>query len=211
MVSRSAKAEAAAGPPDRRPPGRRPPGRRPPGRRPPELVEETVLVGQVLRPHGLYGEVKIVVLSDVAERFEPGRELWLTAPARAPLRVRINDFRPGTGGALLRLEGWHTREQAESLRGCRLEVGLSEVPEAPEGLFYHHQLIGCGCADELLGELGEVVAVVEDGGGELLEIERPDGHRLLVPFVAAYAIDVDVAGRRIGLRLPPGLLEACES
>jgi len=189
MVSRSAKAEASAGPPD--------------------LVEETVLVGRVLRPHGLDGEVKIEVLSDVAERFDPGRELWLTAPSRAPRRVRIDSFRAGS--ALLRLAGWRTREQAETLRGSRLEVGLSESPEAPEGLFYHHQLIGCACSDELRGELGEVVGVLEDGGGELLEIERPGGRRLLVPFVEALVIGVDVAGRRIGLRLPPGLLEACES
>jgi 16S rRNA processing protein RimM len=187
MVSRSARAEAA---------------------RPPEPVEETLLVARVVRPHGLRGEVRIEILSDVEGRFDPGCELWLTAAARVPRRVRIASFREA---GLLRLEGFETREQAETLRGHRLEVGLSEVPEAPAGLFWHHQLIGCGCADERDGELGEVVDVVEDGGGELLEIERPGGRRVLVPFVEAVVIDVDVAGRRISLRLPPGLLEACES
>ncbi len=204
MVSRSGKAEVAGFPGGR-------PRRRRTGRRPPELREETVLVGRILRPHGLRGEVKIEVLSDVPERFDPGRELWLSAPAARPRRVRIDSFRAGSGGALLGLEGCHTREQAEDLRGSRLEVGLSEVPEAPEGLFYHHQLIGCGCVDELRGELGEVVNVVEDGGGQLLEIERSAGRRLLVPFVEAIAVEVDVAERRIVMRLPAGLLEACES
>ena len=199
MASRSARAEPAAGPPERKAAGSTDP------------AEERVLVGEVIRPHGLLGEVKLEIFSDVPERFELGAELWLTVPGQAPRRVRVAGLRPGTGGALLLLEGCETREQAETLRGGRLEVGLSEVPEAPEGTYYHHQLIGCGCVDEALGPLGEVVAVLEDGGGELLEIERPGGRRVLVPFVEDQVAEVDVAGRRIGLRLPPGLLEACET
>ncbi len=172
--------------------------------------DETLLVGRVLRPHGVRGEVKIEVLSDRSERFVPGAELWLVAPGSRRQRVRVAGCRPVRGGALLHLEGYDHREQAATIRGGRLEIELSAVPEAPPGVYYHHQLIGCRCVDERHGELGEVADVVEDGGGALLQIEDGSGV-LLVPFVESFLAAVDVDGRRIDLRLPPGLVETCAS
>ena len=184
---------------------------------------ESLLAGLVLRPHGLRGEVKIEVVSDVPERFAPGAELWLVPPGleQSRERVRVADLRPVRGGALLRLAGFTRREQAEAIRGGRLEVDLSEVPAAPPGVYYHHQLIGCRCVDQRHGELGEVVDVVEDGGGTLLQVDAVPGggaapggaatDSLLVPFVEPFLAAVDVDRRRIDLRLPPGLIEICAS
>ena len=184
---------------------------------------ETLLVGLVLRPHGLSGEVKIEVVSDVPGRFAPGGELWLVSPGPAPRRerVRVEGLRPVRGGALLRLAGYGRREQAEAIRGGRLEVDVSEVPAAPPGFYYHHQLIRCRGVDERRGHLGVVVDVVEDGGGALLEVGAAGGAAapgggaaagsLLVPFVESFLAAVDVDRRRIELRLPPGLIETCAS
>ncbi len=52
--------------------------------------------------------------------------------------------------------------------------------------------------------------VIADGGGWLLEVEQ-SGSRLLVPFVDAYLVRVDVAARRIEVDLPNGLVELCTS
>ena len=60
------------------------------------------------------------------------------------------------------------------------------------------------------GELGEVVEVLEGGGGDLLRVVGA-GRELLLPFVDAYLAEVDVAGRRISWDLPEGLIEACGS
>ena len=177
---------------------------------------EPILVGLVVRPHGLRGEVKIEIHSDVSDRFQPGRELLLGPRGRSGgaqtrrRRVRVASFRPIRGGGVLRLEGWETRESAEELRDARLEVMRCEVPKAPDGLYYHFELVGCRCIDATHGDLGEVVAVVEDGGGVLLEVSTAD-RTLPVPFVEAFLESVDVAGREIRLRLPPGLLESCAS
>jgi len=171
---------------------------------------DNVLVGLVARPHGLRGEVKIEVHSDVAGRFEPGRELLIAAANRPPRTVRVASFRRVRGGGVIRLEGVADREAAEALRGARLEVAASQVPAAPDGMYYHFELVGCRCVDRELGDLGEVKAVVEDGGGVLLEVT--DGDRTLpVPFVEAFLEEVDVARRQIRLRLPPGLIESCAS
>ncbi len=174
-----------------------------------EDPRDRVFVGLVTRPHGIRGDVKVEVWSDVSNRFDPGHELLLVAANRSARRVRIASSRPIRAGAIVRFDGNQTREQAEALRGSRLAIPRSEVPAAPDGLYYHFDLVGCWCIDADHGELGEVTAVVEDGGGILLEVTRA-GQILPVPFVETFLESVDIAGKQIRFRLPPGLVEACE-
>jgi len=170
----------------------------------------TVAVGRVLRPHGLRGEILVEVLSDVPHRLRRGVELLLRAGAGEPVVVRVEDSRPHPGGRRLRLTGVEERKGAEELRGAWLEVPRESVPAAPAGAFYEFELVGCRCRDRRAGELGEVVRVVADGGGALLEVRGERG-TLLVPLVESFLAGVDLAGRAIELELPVGLVETCAS
>ena len=169
----------------------------------------TVTVGRVLRPHGVRGEVVVEVLSDVPGRLERGSALLATWEGRPGRTLKVVESRPHKSGALVRFEGAVDRDGAEELRGAVLEVERSRVPEAPEGTYYYYQLLGCRCLDGGR-DLGEVVDLVEDGGGLLLIVS--DGERQVpVPFVHRFLREVDVERGRIELDLPPGLLEACAS
>jgi 16S rRNA processing protein RimM len=184
-----------------------------------------VAVGLLLGPHGLRGEVAVALLSDVPGRFAAGASLLLTLPGAAPRPLRVESSRPHTShskasGAknrlLVRFGGVDDRTAAEALRGGVLEVDASAVPAPPEGSYYQFDLVGCRCTDRRAGELGEVVEVVEGGGGYLLRVVGPPREgkperELLLPFVDAYLAEVDVAGRRIRWELPEGLIEACGS
>ena len=172
-----------------------------------QALPDSVLVGRVVRPHGLSGEVVVVPATDVEGRFAPGSTLQLGARGRA---VEVLEARPFGDRMLVRFTGVEDRTAAEALRGAELTVSRSEVPEAPAGSFYHFELIDCSCHDAREGDLGRVVAIQEDGGGYLLEVEG-DAGRLLVPFVEVFVVRVDVAGRRIELDLPPGLVDLCAS
>lgn len=176
----------------------------------PDAFEELILVGEIIRPHGLRGEMKIVVHSDVADRFAVGGELWATGRDGSRRTLEVRSFREIRGGGLIAFRSVTDRDGAEALRGALLKVKASEVPEPPEGYYYYYQLEGCRCRDREHGELGEVVSVVEDGGGVLLQVEA-EGRSLLVPFVDAYLDSVDVQGRLIEVSLPPGFLEICVS
>ena len=121
---------------------------------------------------------------------------------------------------LLTLDGVTDRDAAEALRGARLEVDPDDVPDAPDGFYYHFQLVGCECHDEHEGLLGTVVDVVDDGGGSLLVVElvteatgtsKKGGRRVPIPFVNAFLRNVDVESHRIDLSLPEGLIETCTS
>ena len=58
----------------------------------------------------------------------------------------------------------------------------SALPPLEEGEYYHADLIGLPCEDPDGAALGIVVGVENYGAGDLLEIEKPDGKRALIPF-----------------------------
>ena len=172
--------------------------------------DETVLVGHVVKPHGLRGDVIVEALSDVEGRFDVGRQVLLEGPG-GRLDPRVISVLGGHKGRLLvRFEKIGDRDEALAIRGHQIRVRLEDVPPAPDGEFYYFELIDCLCRDAEAGDLGKVEAVVEDGGGLLLEVMR-EGNKVLVPFVKSYVKEVDIESGVIDLELPPGLLETCES
>jgi len=177
----------------------------------PRDLPETVVVGTVLRPHGVRGALVVEPRSDVPDRFGSGAVLEL-APVRGERRsVRVVRSSPHRGGLRVELEGIDSRDRAEELRGADLEIPLSAVSVPPAGQYFHFELVGCRCFDRHEGELGTVEQVVADGGGWLLVVARRQGGRLPLPFVERYLLGVDRERRRIDWDLPEGLIEACAS
>jgi 16S rRNA processing protein RimM len=170
----------------------------------------TVLVGRILRPHGLRGEVVVEVTSEVPGRFADGSELLLRAKDGSQRAVRIAQGKLYGKTALVRLDGASSRDDAEALRDCELEVPVELVPAAPPGVFWQHELVGATCRDRREGELGVVEGLMEQGGGLLLRVVGARGE-LLIPFAEPFLGGLDRATRTLTVDLPPGLIEACAS
>jgi 16S rRNA processing protein RimM len=202
MSSRSSKTDRAAGDPKSREARS--------GRQGSEPPAETVVVATVRRPHGLRGDLLVDLHSDVPGRLDVGRSLLLVDARGRRERVRIDQSRMRGAEGLIRLEGREDRNQVEALRGATLEVEREEVPPAPEGSYYFFDLVGTRCVDRRDGDLGVVREVIEDGGGYLLRIAG-ETREVLVPFVRAYLVSVDLPAGRIDVDLPEGLVETCAS
>lgn len=177
-------------------------------------LEDPVIVGSVRKPHGVRGEVVVEVLTDVPDRFERGSRLALVPRGQAAERparwLTVAEARPHQGVLLVFFEGIDDRDRADELRGADLAVGAATSPPPPEDTWYHFQLLGCRCVDATQGDLGEVVDVVEDGGGTLLLVAG-EGRTIPVPLVAGFLRRVDVERRVIEVDLPEGLVETCSS
>jgi 16S rRNA processing protein RimM len=83
------------------------------------------------------------------------------------------------------------RDAAEALRGSLVSVDRSQLPALEEGEYYHADLIGLECVDQVDALLGEVVGVENFGAGDIIEIERSDGKRAMVPYRDGIADLVD--------------------
>jgi len=171
---------------------------------------ESLVVGRILRPHGLRGELSVEVRTDdPGERFAAGSVLTTDPPEAGPLTVRASRWH--SGRLLVSFAGIEDRTGAEALRGARLTIDAAEIPlpQDPDE-FHDHQLTGL----TVLTVTGELVGTVTDvlhPGQDVLAITPAPGtsrrSEVLVPFVAAIAVEVDLAGGKLVIDPPPGLLD----
>lgn len=166
-----------------------------------------LVVGRIGRPHGLRGEVTVEVRTDSPElRFVPGTALQTDPPCATPLVVE--DVHWHGERLLLSFTGVEDRTAAEALRDVRLVVDVpdDERPDDPEE-YYDHQLAGLVAVTVGGEEVGVVAEVLHLPSQDVLAVRRPDGAEVLVPFVAEIVPEVDLAGGRVVLDPPPGLLD----
>jgi 16S rRNA processing protein RimM len=153
------------------------------------LVEKRVTLAAIAGAHGISGEVRLKLFAEGIESLK--RHKTFRSGDRG---LTLLSVKPGGNGAIARFAEIADRSAAEALRGTLLTVSRDALPPLAEGEYYHADLIGLPCVDPEGATLGAVVAVENFGAGELLEIERPDGKKALVPFRAGVA---DLAEGRV--------------
>jgi 16S rRNA processing protein RimM len=167
-----------------------------------------MVVGRVIRPHGVRGELAVEVLSDAPERFAPGVEVAAGDPdgdeALRPLEVTA--ARLHQGRMLLRFTGVEDRDAAELLRGSLLTIPAEAARELGPDEFWRHQLVGLAVLDADGKDRGVVSDVLPGAAHDLLQVRRPDGVAVLIPAVAAL-VEVQLAQGRVVVQAIPGLLD----
>lgn len=164
------------------------------------MAEPTVVVGRITRSHGTSGEVSVLVLSEVPERFADGATVWLEDGS--PLTVAST--RPHGGRLLIRFDGVTDRAGADELRGSSLVIPQSELPPLPDGLWWPHELEGSEVVTEAGASLGTLVEVVPNPANDLW-VARASDRETIIPAIRDVVVSVDTATRRIVVREVPGL------
>jgi 16S rRNA processing protein RimM len=169
-------------------------------------------VGRIVRPHGLRGEVVVQVSTDEPEqRFAVGTTLAAGPPepsGAGPATLTVAEVRPHQGRLIVAFRGVPDRAAAEQLRGVRLLLDSARIaPPADPDEFHDQQLVGLAAVTPTGERLGEIARVDHGPAADRLVLARPDGRTVLVPFVAAIVPEVDLAGGRIVVDPPPGLLD----
>jgi 16S rRNA processing protein RimM len=168
-----------------------------------------LVVGRVVRAHGVTGEVVVEVRTDDPDtRFAPGTTLRAKPSRGGPERDYVVDSaREHSGRLLVRLDGVADRTAADSMRGALFLVDSADLPpiEEPDE-FYDHQLEGLQVVTTTGMPVGLVAEVLHTAAGELLSVRTEDGE-VLVPFVSAIVTAVSLTDRTIEIDPPDGLLE----
>jgi len=166
-----------------------------------------VCVGLITGAHGVRGLVKVKPFTDDPAAVAAYGPLT-DQSGRRRFALELLSF--GKGQWLARVDGVSDRTAAEALRGTRLYVDRQALPEPDEDEFYHADLIGLRAELTDGATLGRVRAVHDFGAGDVVEIDRPGGGSVMVPFTRAVVPIVDIAGGRIVVDPPVGLLDEPE-
>ena len=169
-----------------------------------ERSSRRVCVGVVTGPQGVQGAVRIKSFTEVPV------DIAAYGPLEDETGRRQFDLHLcgiAKGVLVARLPGIEDRDQAEALRGLRLYLPRSALPQPEAEEYYHADLIGLDAVLEDGTRVGRVRAIYDFGAGDTLELARDGAPPVLVPFTRAVVPIVAPAEGRLVLDPPPGLLD----
>jgi 16S rRNA processing protein RimM len=185
-----------------------------------------LVVGQIGKPHGIRGEVLVTARTDEPEeRFVAGSVFAAEVPrdrrvsigparsvpgveVKVPAELTLESLRWHQGKIIAQFEGVHDRNDAEALRGVLLQVDSAGLtpPDDPDE-FHDHQLVGLAVVSVDGAELGTVDRIEHAPASDLIVLAKTGGGTALIPFVSQMVPTVDMAGGRVVVDLPEGLLD----
>ncbi|MBK7162556.1 MAG: 16S rRNA processing protein RimM [Sphingomonadales bacterium] len=141
------------------------------------MAEKTVTLAAVAGAHGVTGEVRLKLFAESVDSLKRHKSYNGGA-------LTLKSVRAHKGGAIARFAEIADRNAAEALRSTLLTGSRAELPVLAEGEYYYSDLIGLPCVSTEGTDLGFCVAVDNFGAGDILEIEKPDKKRFMVPMNA---------------------------
>lgn len=161
-----------------------------PGGAPAEGGAATLEVARVVAVHGLKGLLKVVPHWSGSTALHDAERVTLVLPSGERRAAAVTSCAGGGKGLLLGLEGVNTREQAEALRGARIELERDALPDADPDAPYLVDLIGAE-VEAPGGPLGRVVDVLVNPSVDSVLVERADGSRVEVVLRSEYLSAID--------------------
>lgn len=163
-------------------------------------------LGHIVKPHGLHGELQVLLDVDVPEAYQELESVLLDVKGQL-VPFFIDSLRITSGRVLMGLEEINSIEEANVYRGAQLFLPLEALPELESDTeFYFHEIEGYTVTDETLGELGEVTGVYDMGPQNLLAIQY-EGREVLVPIVEPIVHRINRSEKILFVNLPEGMLD----
>lgn len=167
-------------------------------------IDDCYLLGEVIKTHGLNGEVSVFLDVDLPESYKNLESVFLKQEGiLVPFFIetlQINGDR-----ALVKFEDVESLNEAKEFVKSELYLPLASLPKLPDGGYYFHELVGCVVHDSQK-EVGVVKNVLEFGNQQLLEIENENKEHL-IPLTDGIIKETDIPNKRIIVSLPEGLLD----
>jgi 16S rRNA processing protein RimM len=161
------------------------------------------VIGRVLGPVGIGGDVRVQVVTDFPERFRRVRLVHLGDNLR-PYRVQA--ARVESGGTVLHLAGVDDAAAAQALAGQDVQVPIDEAVELEPDQFFWHEIVGLEVWSEEAEDLGQIVEVIRTGSNDVYVV-RKGAREILVPAIEDVVREVDLDRRRMTVRLLPGMAD----
>ena len=162
-----------------------------------------VVLAEIGAAHGVRGAAKLRLFAEDPASLTDCGPLVLSDGRT----LQVTGLETAGGKIVARFEGVPDRTAVETLRGETLWLPRDRLPAIDEDdTFYHVDLLGLDVVDADGQPIGRVKTIQDFGAGDLVEIDRPDAASFFLPFTQACVPEIDLAGRRLVIAVPPGLL-----
>ena len=161
-------------------------------------------LGEVIKTHGLNGEVGIILDVDFPDEYQNLESVFLEQQGKL-IPFFIDTIQVNNNKALVKFEDIDSLDSAKTIVKSKLYLPLSSLPSLENGQYYFHDLVDCEVFEEK-SKHGNVKEVVDLSGNQLLVVEADD-KEILIPLKDEILISVDTTNKKIQVSLPDGLLD----
>lgn len=179
------------------------------------MVSQMTVIGKIIAPFGIKGEVKVYPYSDFLERCYLLKKVMLENEGISEYKVVKKAYIHKNMWILL-FEGCYTREEAQKLTGSVVKIFSTERIPLPPGSYYLDQIIGLQAFTVAGENLGYVSDIIKTGSNDVyvLTQEKKDGDKpsgsnreILVPALKSVVKEINLQKGYILIKLPEGLLD----
>ncbi|MBN2469915.1 MAG: 16S rRNA processing protein RimM [Anaerolineae bacterium] len=175
----------------------------------PASSPDFLVLGRIMRPHGVRGELRVQILTDYPERIIALKTVFVGRDPYDPASATGYDMlgaRRHREHILIRLEGINSRDEADAHRGQLLMVALNDAVPLEEGEYYAFQIIGSEVITTDGENLGSIREIIETGANDVFVVQGGIHGEILIPDIPDVVLEVKLQERQMVVTLPPGLL-----
>lgn len=169
-------------------------------------LDDCYQLGYIIKPHGLKGELQILLDVDSPEAYEDLESVFVRQGQQlVPFFIDYINVRAEK--AILALDEVQSFEQAQKLKGAELYLPLSILPEPDSNEFYLHEIKDFKVFNQNKIEVGVIKNAVESGPQLILVVEDQKGTEILLPYIQSLLIELDRDNKAMQLNIADGLIE----
>ena len=158
-------------------------------------------IGKIINTHGLRGEVKISAWTNSPDDFEN----FSYVLTKGNERLNIEGIKYQKNNIIVKFREINSIDEAQGYKNSVLYLQKEEMGELPENVFYIADLLDCEVFSETGEKIGVLCDVFSTGSNDVYDIKRENAKNLLVPIIEGVVKSVDIADKRIIIRIPEGL------
>lgn len=176
----------------------------------PEKSEiEWATIGKVVAPFGVHGELKVLSLTDIPNRFAELATIHLGPDHK---RHQIKSVRPYKGEmVVMMLAGIEDANVADTLRNLDLTIPIDQLAKLPPDSYYQHDILGLQVVTLSERTIGTIIDIIITGSNDVYVIKAADGKQILIPAIKDVIKQVDLIRKMMYIEPIPGLLEEDET
>jgi len=159
--------------------------------------KDFIEAGRIVNTHGIAGEVKIEVWLDSPRFLKSCKRIFISGREYAFVSAREHK-----GMLIAKLQGVEDVNAAMTLKGRELSILKSDA-RLPRGAFFLQDIIGAAVVDEVQGEIGKLVDVLETPANRVYVVKGETEH--LIPAVPEFIMSTDAEAGIIKVRLIEGM------
>ncbi|UCF72023.1 MAG: 16S rRNA processing protein RimM [Deltaproteobacteria bacterium] len=169
-------------------------------------LRDLILIGHVIRPHGLTGLLRIVSYAQSKETFLEAGSVFLIKGENDLYEKKVVSIRPHRLFYLLKLSGLNSIDQAEIFRGAGVFIRKDSLVKRDEDEFFWHELLGLEVYLVTGQYLGVLKEIFPTGSNDVYVVEN-QGKEFLIPAIHQVVKEINIAQKRMVISPMMGLLD----